>query len=238
MGQVVSNFITKEQFPLVIQPEGKAFSLGEFLEWVKAEKGEIQRQLLEGGAILLRNFPVENALDFETVIRTLDFGNFISYIGGDSPRTKITEGVYTSTEAPAHFKLPLHNELSFVKNYPQHIYFYCETPPVVGGETIIADARKVYQAIDPAVRARFEEKGLKYLSCYYHKSKLMDFINSMQRSHKTWLDVFETDDKKEVETKCLENEFEFQWNQNDWIQIAQTRPADFNPSNDTGKGVV
>lgn len=227
MSCFVSSFVTKEQFPLILQPEREGLSFSEFLVQIEQEKEAIQRQLLEKGAILFRNFPIENEFDFEKVIQTLQFGEFIDYIGGDSPRTKITQGVYTSTEAPAHFKLPLHNELSFVKNFPQHIYFYCQVPPQVKGETIIADARKVYKALDPQVRERFEKKGLKYVSCYYSQSRLMDYINRIQRSHKTWLDVFETADKKDVERKCLENEFEFKWNQNDWIQISQTRPATY-----------
>lgn len=223
----MSQMVANEQFPLVMEPKRKGSSREEFLEWIQSEKPNIQKQLLKSGAILLRNFPVENEFDFEAVIKTLNFGNFTDYIGGDSPRTKITGGVYTSTEAPAHFKLPLHNELSFVKKFPKHIYFYCHVAPQVGGQTIIGDARKIYNAVDPSVRERFERKGLKYVSCYYYKSKLMDTINRLQRSHKTWLDVFETEDKNDVEKKCRENEFDFRWNQNDWIRISQRRPATY-----------
>lgn len=216
-------FITKEQFPLVFESQDKNLSFDAFLELLKEESGEIRKHLLKHGGILFRNFPVQNEADFEMVIQTLNFGKFIDYIGGDSPRKKIRGGVYTSTEAPPQVKILLHNEFSFVKNFPKHIYFYCQTPPQAGGETIVGDARKVYQHMDEGVKKRFIERGLKYVSCYYYKSKIMDFV--VQRAHKTWLDVFETEDKQEVEQKCRENEFEFQWNQNDWIRISQTRPA-------------
>lgn len=146
----------------------------------------------------------------------------MNYVGGDSPRKKIIDGVYTSTEAPPSFKIPLHNELSYVNSYPSHIYFYCETPPVEKGETIISDARKIYQAIDEEVKKRFSEKGLRYVSCYPHKSKLMNFVN---KSHKSWIHVFETEDKKEVEEKCHQHQIDFTWHKNDWLQISQKRPA-------------
>lgn len=227
MEGIQKSFVTKERFPLVVEPKDKTLNGAGFLNLVLENRNEIQKELHKHGGILFRNFPVENEVDFEQFIHTLGFGKFIDYIGGDSPRTKVHGGVYTSTEAPPHFKIPLHNELSFVKNFPRHIYFYCQTPPQEGGQTTVADARKVYEAIDPKIRERFEKKRIKYLSCYYRKSALMDFINRMQKAHKTWLDVFETSDKADVEKKCRENEFDFKWNQNDWIQISQTRPSEY-----------
>ena len=130
------------------------------------------------------------------------------------------------TEAPPSVKIPLHNELSFVNKFPKHIYFYCHVAPQANGETIIGDARKIFKDVDASVKQRFVDNGLKYVSCYYHKSKMIDFVNRFQPgAHKTWHDVFETENKQEVEQKCKENDFEFQWNQNDWIRISQKRPA-------------
>ena len=185
-------------------------------------------KLLAHGGLLLRNFPLAKVEDFADVIKHLNLGSFVSYIGGDSPRTKIFEGIYTSTEAPPSVKIHLHNELSFVAKYPSHIYFYCDTPPVADGETLIADAKKVYQSIDPEVRERFITKGLKYYSRYYYKSPFMEAINRIQKGHRSWIDVFETEDKKEVERLCRDNEFSYKWNINDWIEISEVRPAVLN----------
>jgi hypothetical protein len=168
---------------------------------------------------------MENAEDFAEFIRHLAIGESIDYIGGDSPRDKIKDGVYTSTEAPPSLKILLHNELSFVKHYPRHIYFFCETPSSVGGETIIADARKVYASVNQEVKDRFNGKGLRYVSSYYYQSKVMEWLNKLQRSHKSWIQVFETHSKDEVEKKCKENDFEFQWTKNGWLTISQVRPA-------------
>ncbi len=222
MTNFITKFITPEELPLVIEPDNKNIQLNEFHNLLRSKNDYFKKQLLKHGALLFRNFPVQNEHDFTSVIKHLNTGEFLNYIGGDSPRNKITEEVYTSTEAPPSMKLPLHNELSYVKNYPQHIFFYCHIAPEDHGQTIISDARTIYRAINDQVKQRFEEKGLRYISCYPLNSPIMNAIN---KHHKSWVNVFETHDKQEVERKCEENEIFYQWNHNDWLQISQVRPA-------------
>lgn len=200
-------------------------SLGDFLELVQHNKLWIKTALLKYGALLFRGFPIHCAEDFAAVIKALELGKFVNYIGGDSPRDKVTQNVYTSTEAPPSFHIPLHQELSFIKYHPKHIYFYCDIEPQERGETIIGDARKVYSSLSPNVMDKFSSQYLTYISRYYFESKLMTLLNKWQRSHKSWKEVFETNDKREVERKCIENDFEWQWLSRDWLQIKQTRPA-------------
>ncbi len=217
--------LNEQKFPLVVRPTDKTISYKEFIEQVKTHQAFFKKALSTTGAVLFRGFPLKNADDFAGLLDVMGTGKCMDYIGGDSPRNKVKGNIYTSTEAPPTFKIPLHNELSFVKYYPSHIYFFCEIASATGGETIIADTRKILQAINPQVQKRFSEKGLRYISRYYSKSKLMDFINKIQRGHKTWHDVLETSVKEEVEKKCHDNEFGFKWNKNDWLEISQTRPA-------------
>jgi alpha-ketoglutarate-dependent taurine dioxygenase len=230
-----STFINKEQLPLVVQPETN-MSKSEFFDFISSQQQFLKQKLLKYGGILFRGFPLENADDFAAFIRHLGTGEFVDYIGGDSPRNKIKDGIYTSTEAPPSIKIPLHNELSFVKYYPRHIFFFCETPSPTGGETIIADARKVYEGVDSSVRQRFVDKGIRYVSCYYYKNFIMYLLNKIAPSHKSWIQVFETSSKHEVEQKCHDNEFEFEWTKNDWLRISQVRPAVMNHP-DTGEKV-
>lgn len=224
MSEITTKFITTEQIPLVIEPVNKNMSQQEFLTLLSENNDYFKKNLLKYGGLLFRNFPIHNENDFSNVIKGLNLGKFLDYIGGDSPRNKVQDGIYTSTEAPPSIKIPLHNELSFVNKYPKHIYFYCHIAPQEKGETIIGDARKVYEAVDEKVRKRLIDKGIKYVSSYYYKSGLMNLLNKMQRSHKSWIDVFETTDKQKVEKLCRDNDFEYKWNQNDWVTIGQTRP--------------
>lgn len=212
-------------FPAVISPTQSHVSFDDFLQIIKQNKAAIAQVLLKHGAILFRGFPITGAKDFSAAIESLNFGKFVNYIGGDSPRDKVENGVYTSTEAPPSFHIPLHQELSFIKYFPKHIYFYCDIPPVKAGETIIADARRVYHSFDEGFIKKFETKELTYVSHYYYKSKIMEWVNRFQRSHKSWIEVFETNQKKEVEQKCNQNEFIWRWLNRDWLEIKQTRPA-------------
>jgi alpha-ketoglutarate-dependent taurine dioxygenase len=225
MDGFTTHFITKEELPLVIEPVNKQIKLEETLQLIRQNSEHFKTKLLKYGGILFRNFPISNEDDFSALISAMGTGRFVDYIGGDSPRNKVKGGVYTSTELPPSLKIPLHNELSFVKKYPKHIYFYCHIAPQVRGETTIADARKIYNAIDPEVKKRFTEKGLRYVSCYFKNSLLFNLLNKYQKSHKSWLDVFETDKKEDVERKCREHDFEYEWNKNDWLRITQRRPG-------------
>lgn len=219
MDGLVAKYMNKEKFPLVVEPSSPCKDKQEMVQLLTKNKKALKDHLLKDGVILFRNFPVGKVEDFSTVIDATDNGSPIDYIGGDSPRVKVHGNIYTSTEAPPSLKIPLHNELSFVKNYPSHIYFYCNIAPMDRGETIIGDARKIYHSISTSVREKFVKKGLKYVSRYYFKSKVAN------RAHKSWITVFETEDKQEVERKCRENEFEFRWLKNDWLEICQYRPA-------------
>jgi alpha-ketoglutarate-dependent taurine dioxygenase len=210
--------------PLVVTPKKDA-TLAEFLELLRSYAPILRARLLEHGGLLFRGFPLQSADDFADAIDALSTGSSVNYIGGDSPRTKVTRTVYTSTEAPSAVKIPLHNELSFVRHHPKHIFFFCEVPPIEGGETILGDARRIYRALDAGVRERLMDRKLKYVSCYYGKSRVMDFVNSLQPSHKSWRDVFETDDRARVEELCREHDFAFEWHDENWIRITQTRPA-------------
>ncbi|WP_374050058.1 TauD/TfdA family dioxygenase [Paenibacillus larvae] len=65
---------------------------------------------------------------------------------------------YTSTEYPANQYIPLHNEMSYTTNWPIKIWFYAVQTAKKGGETPLADSRKVYECIDPSIRKMFKEK--------------------------------------------------------------------------------
>lgn len=218
------SFITKEQTPLVLQPIGVAPSFEEFIAYLKAEKQELGKLVIKHGGILFRGFPIDGAKGFNAAIEALGFGEMLNYVGGDSPRDRVSGKVYTSTEAPPSFKILLHNEMSFIKHYPKNIYFYCDTPAPVGGATILADARSIYQAMPQHIRTKFEGGGLRYVSNYYGKNMLFELINRLQRGHKSWMEAFETDDKEAVEKMCKENEFGYKWH-GSWLEIMQDCPA-------------
>jgi alpha-ketoglutarate-dependent taurine dioxygenase len=223
-----SSFITEGTLPLVFTSKNPAITQRQFFDLLAQHKEQVKRAIEQYGGVLFRGFPLADEHDFAAAIGELEMGAFADYIGGDSPRNKLTGGVYTSTEAPPSIKIPLHNELSFVKKFPRYIHFFCQIASPEGGETILGDARKIYHAIDPEIRREMNDKGITYSSCYYGDSQLMELLNRLQRSHKSWKQVFETACPREVERKCRENDFAFRWQQQGWLNIQQKRPAVLN----------
>ncbi len=95
------------------------------------------------GGVLFRGFSLPAVDDFERVSRAA-LPALKPYVEGQSPRTKVADNVYTSTEFPAQYTITLHNELSYAKAPPRRIIFHCHVEPAERGETPIVDCRRVY----------------------------------------------------------------------------------------------
>src|SRR6266853_1802851 len=78
----------------------------------------LEIQLRRYGAILFRGFEISEQNIFESTISKFNLA-FMDYVGGNSPRTRIGVSVYTSTEYPPNYAIPMHNELSYAANWPR-----------------------------------------------------------------------------------------------------------------------
>lgn len=155
----------RHQLPLVVEPDTateRHMSLDTLKLWATANRSAIEEHLNIHGAVLLRGFDVRTPKAFEAFADAIGthFGN---YAGGTTPRSSISGNVMSSTEAPPWIVIPLHNELSYLAKVPATVLFCCRTASRSGGQTPIADMRAVYEAIDPLVRERFEQRGLRLI---------------------------------------------------------------------------
>src|ERR1700722_13068889 len=110
-------------------------------------------------ALVFRGFHVAPE-DLSTVM-DLVLPERLAYVHGNSPRTKVGDNVYTSTEYPAEFTISMHNELSYAAAWPRRLLFYCETAPATGGATPVVDGVAWLAALGDAVREDFAG-GLRY----------------------------------------------------------------------------
>lgn len=195
--------------PLVIKPNFKDLSLS---IWTKNNLEFINTNLLKHGGILFRGFDVKTQADFEEFINSV-CSQPMAYIEGATPRTKLTEKVYTSTEFPSDQSIALHNELSYVSTWPMRIWFFCASPASQRGETPIADVRKVFQRIHPRIIERFQQKGWMLVRNFGDGFGL------------PWQTTFHTDDKVVVEEYCRKADIEFEWKDNNRLKTRQVRPA-------------
>jgi alpha-ketoglutarate-dependent taurine dioxygenase len=197
-----------EGLPLVIRPVAKAVDV---VEWARSNREFIDTKLIEYGALLFRDFELKPLPDFERFARSLC--SELLKDNGEHPRGKVSASIYTPVFYPADRKVLWHNENSFNHRWPQKIWFCCIQPALQGGETPVADSRKVFDLIDPAVRERFIEKQVMYVRNYGEGLGL------------DWHTVFKTRNRADVEKICGDNFVEFEWKGNGGLKTRSVRPA-------------
>ncbi|MBC1235681.1 non-ribosomal peptide synthetase [Nostoc sp. 2RC] len=200
---------TTNKLPLVISPKFSDFNLP---IWTAKNQEFIATNLLKYGGILFRGFAINQKEDFEQFVSAV-CPQLMPYIESSTPRTKLSEKVYTSTEFPADQTIALHNESSYANTYPMKIWFCCMEPASQGGETPIADVRKVYQRIHPQIRERFQKKGWMLVRNYGDGFGL------------PWQKVYHTTDKAVMEEYCRDASIEVEWKDNNRLRTRQVRPA-------------
>ena len=182
------------------------------VDWVAANSQHIEQELLRYGAILFRDFNVSTVDEFEQFMKLLT-GELLDYSYRSTPRTQVSGKIYTSTEYPAHQTIPLHNEMSYTRQWPMILGFFCMETADEGGETPIADSRKVYRRIDSSIRDRFTRKKVCYVRNYDDALDL------------AWQNVFQTGDREDVEQFCLKAGIAFQWKNDKWLSTSEVCQA-------------
>lgn len=209
--QVVATrlFNPGQPLPLVFEPAIKDVELP---LWIADHLDLIDDALRRHGAVLFRGFGLKTQADFESALGAARIP-LMNYMESATPRLRLGENIYTSTEFPAACPIALHNELSYVKTWPLKICFFCAEAPKEGGETPLADVRNVYERLDLAMRVKFEKKGWRLVRNYGTGLGL------------TWQESFHTQDISKVEAYCREGDVDFEWYGDDNLRTFQTRPA-------------
>lgn len=135
-------------------------------------------------------------------------------VHGNSPRTKVGQNVYTSTEYPAEFVISMHNEMSYSHTWPSRLLFFCEQAPESGGATPVVDGQSWLASIDSKVRDAFAP-GVRYVQ------NLHDGFGF----GKSWQATFETEDPAEAEHFLHGTGAEWKWTRDGSLRISQIRPA-------------
>jgi alpha-ketoglutarate-dependent taurine dioxygenase len=201
--------------PLLIEPDGSdARDVESLAAWYDAHRSSIEPRLRSAGALLFREFVVSDANDFSRFSRAV-CPVLLTYSGGNSPRTRIDAGVYTSTEYPAKYAISLHNEMSYAAEWPAKIVFCCLTPAQSGGETPIADCRTILRDMPADIVAAFESKQIRYVR-NLHGGKGVG---------PSWQSTFESSDKEYVEATQRAHYDEFEWTNDGGLRLTNIRPG-------------
>ncbi|MFC8438186.1 TauD/TfdA family dioxygenase [Streptomyces griseoincarnatus] len=182
--------------------------------WTGQHADQVERALAATGAVLLRGFTVSGPQEFRHAVRPF-LGDLLPYVHGASPRTRVTDGVYTSTEWDSTQEIPPHHELAYSPLWPARIAFYCAQPPALGrgGQTPLVDGRTVFARVTAAA------------------GEIPDQVTYIR--HQTgadgpgvsWRQSFGTDDKDEVSRFCTEHGIDHAWLPGDTLRTAQSLPT-------------
>jgi alpha-ketoglutarate-dependent taurine dioxygenase len=195
--------------PLLVVPRQPDLDL---VAWAGDNRAFLEERLLRHGGILFRNFNVQGSAELEQLIRAIS-GEALEYRERSSPRSSVGGNIYTSTDYPPNQSIFLHNENSYQSVWPQKIFFLCHTPAATGGETPIADCRRIYERIAPEIRDRFAEKSWMYVRNFGDGFGL------------SWQTVFQTTDRAAVEEHCRKSGIEVEWKPGDRLRTRAVRPA-------------
>ena len=179
--------------PPTVEPDGSA-SLDALLELAAAQRADLHARLLQTGALLFRGWDLSEPEHLARFVAAFSGDQpLFNYAGGASPRDPLeTAGLYTSTEYPPHVALSLHNELSYADVQPRRLFFFCQTAAPSGGETTLADSRRILRAIDPAVAEAFRRRGVRYIRN----------LSPERGGGYSWREAFECDDPAAAEAGC------------------------------------
>jgi alpha-ketoglutarate-dependent taurine dioxygenase len=180
--------------------------------WIRVNRSVVEDLAHHAGAVLFRGFAVSRATEFRPVMDALS-AHVLEYGERSSPRTEVSDGIYTSTEHPADQHILLHNEQSYTDNWPMRIVFCCERPADRGGRTPLADSRRVLAALRPETVEKFDRLGVQYVRNYIPGISL------------SWQETFQTDDPARVEQYCAAVGISVEWECGSQLRTRQTRPA-------------
>jgi hypothetical protein len=199
------NMTEVAQPPPIVEGDGRR----DICSWV-ADNPDWEQSFYVHGFLLFRGFGIADTASFEAALDFL-MRPASMFTEETSPRSGLSERVFTSTDYPNKFPIQFHHEFSYRRTYPERLAFCCLDPGIAGGATPLADSRKVLEKVPRDVVDRFERLGVMYLRNY-------------GRLGVSWPESFGTSDKESVSDYCRTQGIQFSWN-GDYLRTWQVAPA-------------
>jgi alpha-ketoglutarate-dependent taurine dioxygenase len=206
LDDVTASLPPQRTLPLMLVPSHPGLDVS---AWLDHHTEECRRLLTKHGALLFRRFGIGGANDFDALVTRL-CSPPLPYRERSSPRTQVSGNIYTSTDYPADQPIFLHNEQSYNMAFCQKIAFYCERAAGAGGETPIADCRRVFERIPTDLRQGLVDRGYAYVRNYHPGVGL------------PWQTVYQTQDEAGVAAYCQANDIQFEWRQRGRTRVLRT----------------
>jgi alpha-ketoglutarate-dependent taurine dioxygenase len=218
MIQYQKNFINEHLLPVVWQiTQGFDSGINNICTWVEEQKQNIEIVLNTQGALLIRGFSaISTAEDFERVITVMS-SKLMDYIGGTSPREQVKGNIMTATNIPPSWSIPLHQEMSYTKNSPDRIAFFCLQSAITGGYSTLGDMRQITAKIPANIMNKFQTHGLQL-------RRSLPSLKTVAKKlgvSKSWCEVFGTNDQAQVNQIAVQKGWQTKWLTEDTLQLWQ-----------------
>ncbi len=216
----VSFATSAASYPLVLTPSAMDFDgdASQFINYLRNNAATLREGIRSNGAMLLRGFPIENPFEFEKSLYALGY-DLYRYYTGISPREKITNATYSSTDAAGPFVIGIHTELPYHSIRPSMVSFYCDTQPAIYGETPIFDCAAVFADLSAALQEKLKTRRLRYTRFFSGKK------NTLFNFRKPWMDAYLTSDKSVVENQLDEEGICYEWDRKNNLTNEHNLPA-------------
>ena len=180
--------------------------------WASENRDALRASVTEHGAVLVRGLGLQDASGIAATFSELAT-DLISDREPFAMRSKIVEGVYSTTPWQAGQPMCMHNEMSYVAEPAGLMMFACLTAATSGGATGISDAATILKSLPSDLVKRFEKDGW-ILTRNYNED-----IGS------SYAEAFGTENKGEIETYCKANNIEIEWLSDGGLKTTQHRQA-------------
>ena len=197
-------------YPTLVEPQLEGLDLP---TWARENAAFVEELFWQKRSLLFRGFEMGGIEGFQSCVESASRGDRLAYRDRSTPRETYGDRIYNTTTYPPQYRIRLHNEGSYWAAWSMKAFFGCITAPHTGGATPIGDMHEVYERLDPAVRFAFERK---------HWMLVRNFNDGFGLP---WQEVFQTDDRAEVEAYCRDNLIELEWKSDDRLRTRQVRPA-------------
>jgi alpha-ketoglutarate-dependent taurine dioxygenase len=175
---------------------------------------DLDGELRNHGAILFRGFGMADREAFALLMNRCG-RRPMEYLDGNSPRTKLGDSVYTSTEYPPEFFISLHNELSYSNRWPARLFFCCVTEPAEGGETPLVDSRTLLRSLPGELVEEFRSRGVRYIRN----------LHGGRGYGPSWQKTFQTSARQDVEDFARSSGATATWLADGSVRLTQLGPG-------------
>jgi len=203
--------IGKSVFPAVVENKPNFTSLEDCIAWVKANKEELEAELISAGSLLFRGFPINSAETFDQFSAAFGYDNFTYKESlSNAVRINFTERVFTANEAPKEAEIYLHHEMAQTPIYPSKLFFFCMSAADQGGATPLCRSDALFSELsrqNQALADDFEAKGLKYTTT------MPGADDAKSAQGRSWKSTLSVETVEEAETKLAELGYSYKWNE-------------------------